>query len=57
MYTFEESVLDAADDAGYLTDSDAKRLLRAHNVSAIDAWLDLGDSATDASKLLEYLGY
>jgi hypothetical protein len=57
MYTFEESVLDAADDAGLLTDRDAKRLLRAHNVSAIDAWFDLGDSATDASKLLEYLGY
>lgn len=57
MYTFEESVLDAADDAGCLTSRDAKRLLRAHNVSAIDAWLDLGDDATDASKLLEYLGY
>lgn len=57
MYTFEESVLDAADDAGYLTSNDAKRFLREHNVSAIDAWLDLGDSATDASKLLEYLGY
>ena len=50
-------MLEPADNAGYLTSSDAKRLLRAHNVSAIDAWIDLGDSATDASKLLEYLGY
>jgi len=57
MHTFEESVLDAADAAGLLTDKDAKRLLRAHNVSAIDAWLDLGDSANDAAKLLVYLGY
>ena len=57
MYTYEESVLEAADDAGFLTDKDAKRILRAHNVSALDAWIDLGDCATDASKLLEYLGY
>ena len=57
MYTYEESVLDAADDAGFLTSNDAKRILKAHNIPAIDAWTDLGDSATDASKLLEYLGY
>ena len=57
MYTYEESVLDAADDAGFLTSKDAKRILKAHNIPAIDAWIDLGDSATDASKLLEYLGY
>jgi len=57
MYTYEESVLDAADDAGFLTSKDANRILKAHNISAIDAWIDLGDSATDASKLLEYLGY
>ena len=55
--TYEESVLNAADDAGFLTSKDAKRLLRDHNVSAADAWVDLGDSATDAAKLLEYLGY
>tara|TARA_B100001093_G_scaffold1323_1_gene1341 strand:+ start:973 stop:1143 length:171 start_codon:yes stop_codon:yes gene_type:complete len=55
--TYEEQVLDAADDAGFLTSKDAKRLLRDHNVSAADAWVDLGDSATDAAKLLEYLGY
>jgi len=57
MYTYEESVLEAADDAGFLTSKDAKRILKAHNIPAIDAWIDLGDSATDASKLLEYLGY
>ena len=55
--TYEESVLNAADDAGFLTSKDAKRLLRAHGVSTADAWVDLGDSATDAAKLLEYLGY
>ena len=57
MYSYEQSVLEAADDAGFLTDKDAKRILKAHNIPAIDAWIDLGDSATDASKLLEYLGY
>ena len=57
MMTYEKSVLEAADDAGYLTSKDAKRILRFHDVSAIDAWIDLGDSATDAAKLLEYLGY
>ena len=55
--TYEQSVMDAADEFGYLTDADAKRLLRDHNVSPIDAWLEIGDSATDASALLEYLGY
>tara|TARA_Y100000289_G_C3839725_1_gene107878 strand:+ start:302 stop:472 length:171 start_codon:yes stop_codon:yes gene_type:complete len=55
--TFEEQVLNAADDAGFLTQNAAKRLLRQHNVSAVQAWIDLGDSATNASKLLEYLGY
>ena len=55
--TYEQSVLDAADEFGYLTDAAAKRLLREHNVSPLDAWLDIGDSATDAFALLEYLGY
>jgi len=36
MYTYEESVLDAADDAGFLTSKDAKRILKAHNIPAID---------------------
>ena len=49
--------MDAADEFGYLTDAAAKRLLRDHNVSPLDAWLDIGDSATDAFALLEYLGY
>ena len=57
MYTYEESVLDAADDAGFLTSKDAKRILKAHNIPAIDAWIALGDDATDAQKLLNYLGY
>lgn len=57
MMSYEESVLEAADNAGYLTSKDAKRILRAHNIPAIDAWIDLGDSATDAAKLLDYLGY
>tara|TARA_Y100000817_G_C16481262_1_gene378168 strand:+ start:253 stop:423 length:171 start_codon:yes stop_codon:yes gene_type:complete len=55
--TYEQSVLDAADDAGFLTSKAAKRLLREHNVSPLDAWIDLGDETTDAAKLLEYLGY
>lgn len=55
--TYEQSVLDAADEFGYLTDADAKRLLRDHNVSPIDAWLAIGDSATDAAALLNFLGY
>ena len=55
--TYPQSVLDAADEFGYLTDAAAKRLLRDHNVSAFDAWIDLGDSAADAAALLEYLGY
>ena len=57
IMTYIESVLNAADDAGFVTSKDAKRLLREHNVSPLDAWIDLGDDATDASKLLEYLGY
>ena len=57
MYTYEESVLEAADDAGFLTSKDAKRILREHNIPAINAWVDLGDDATDAQKLLNYLGY
>ena len=57
MYTYEESVLDAADDAGFLTSKDAKRILREHNIPAINAWVDLGDDATDAQKLLNYLNY
>ena len=55
--TADKQVLDAADEFGYLTDADAKRLLRDHNVSPIDAWLAIGDSATDAAALLNFLGY
>ena len=57
MYSYEQSVLEAADDAGFLTSKAAKRILREHNIPAIDAWVDLGDDATDAQKLLNYLGY
>jgi hypothetical protein len=57
VVSYEESVLEAADDAGFLTSKAAKRILREHNIPAIDAWVDLGDDATDASKLLNYLGY
>ena len=55
--TYEQSVMDTADEFGYLTCADAKRLLREHNVSALDAWIALGDSATDAASLLNFLGY
>lgn len=55
--SYEQSVLEAADEYGYLTQDQAKRILREHNVSALDAWLDIGDSATDAQQLLNYLGY
>lgn len=55
--SYEQSVLEAADEYGYLTQSQAKRILREHNVSALDAWLAIGDDATDAQKLLFFLGY
>jgi len=55
--SYEQSVLEAADEFGYLTQRDAKRIIREHNASVLDAWLDLGDGATDAQKLLFWLGY
>ena len=55
--TFSDSVHDAADADGNLSQQDAKRLIRQHGHSAMDAWISLGDKSTNASALLEWLGY
>ena len=56
MY-YEDSVLDAANDKGQLSQADAKRLIRYHGLEPLDAWMELGDDALDAQALLHWLGY
>ena len=61
--TFEESVLDAADNNGNLTERNAARLPKAHGFTLKDAADDAhGESATKlaqhhAQTLLNWLGY
>jgi len=55
--TYEQSVLDAADEFGYLSRVDAMRLLRKHGKTAIDAYLSMDKPICDAQALLHYLGY
>ena len=61
--TFEESVLDAADNNGNLTERNAARLLKAHGFTLKDAADDAhGESSTKlaqhhAQTLLNWLGY
>jgi len=61
--TFEDSVLDAADDNGNLSHADASRLLREHGFSLDDlyednhgvSWVALDERNAEA--LLAWLGY
>ena len=55
--TYEQSVLDAADEFGYLSRDDAMRLLQEHNVSAIEAYVSMDKPICDAQALLHFLGY
>lgn len=61
--TFEESVLDAADNNGNLTERNASRLLKLHGFSLKDAAEDAhGEPVTKlaqhhAQTLLNWLGY
>lgn len=55
--TYEQSVMDAADESGYLSRKDALKLLHNHNVSAIDAYVGMDKPICDAAALLNFLGY
>ncbi len=55
--TYEQSIMDAADEYGYLSRADAMRLLRDHNVSALDAYVSMDKPVCDAQALLNFLGY
>ena len=61
--TYEDSVLDAADDNGNLSHADAQKLLREHGFSLDDiyedhhgvSWVALDERNAEA--LLAWLGY
>ena len=61
--TYEDSVLDAADDNGNLSAADAQKLLREHGFSLDDiyednhgvSWVALDERNAEA--LLSWLGY
>ena len=56
--TYEESVLDCADEYGCITLKDAKRLFAEHGSDYWDAHFKDGMPITlNAAKLLDWLGY
>jgi hypothetical protein len=63
LYTYEDSVIDAADDAGRLSHADAERLLKEHGFTLDDvyednhgvSWVALDERNAEA--LLAWLGY
>lgn len=56
--TYEESVLEAADDSGNLTGADAARLVEDHGLLPSAAVAELGATGwLSAETLLEWLGY
>ena len=55
--TYEQSVLDAADEFGYLSRVDAMRLLKIHGLTALDAYVSMDKPICDAQALLNFLGY
>lgn len=63
FFTYEDSVLDAADDSGNLSAADAQKLLREHGFTIDDlyednhgvSWVALDERNAEA--LLEWLGY
>jgi hypothetical protein len=64
MYTsYEDSVLDAADDDGNLNDRDASRLLREHGFTWWNVFADYHGidsealASNNAEALLAWLGY
>lgn len=57
LMTYEQSVLDAADEFGYLSRVDAMRLLKDHGVTALDAYVSMDKPICDAQALLHFLGY
>jgi hypothetical protein len=57
--TFSQSVIDAADDFGFLTPSDARKLVRDHGLKW-EAWLaekPMGALPCEVRPLLSWLGY
>ena len=57
FFSYEDSVLDAADDAGKLTSADAHRLCTDHGCQLAAYAIETGDLSNDAEGLLEWLGY
>jgi hypothetical protein len=56
--TYEDSVLEAADDTGNLTAADAGRLVKDHGLLPSAAVAELGAAGwLSAEALLEWLGY
>ena len=57
--SYEQSVLDAADDFGFLSPGDARKLVRDHGLTW-EAWLadkPMGALPCEARPLLHWLGY
>ena len=57
MPTYEDSVLDAADDDGNLDLNDACHLLNQHDALLTDYISETGDKQLNAEGLLAWLGY
>jgi hypothetical protein len=58
LYTYEDSVLDAADEDGNLSAVDAARLVEDHSLLPSDAIGELGAVHwLNAETLLNWLGY
>ena len=55
--TYSESVLDAANEDGFLTVKDAMQLMRDHNTSLYQMEQDGYKGGCNAQELLWYLGY
>ena len=63
LFSYEDSVLDAADDDGNLSRADAAQLLAEHGFTLDDLYADshgvswVGLDARNAQALLAWLGY
>jgi len=51
------NTLEAAAEFGYFTQKQATAFLKQHDLTWAEAFADLGDSATDAVALCEWIGY
>jgi hypothetical protein len=57
MFTYEDSVLEAADHDGNLDLNDACHLLNQHDALLTDYIRETGDKQLSAEALLAWLGY